>query len=163
MKLQFGSSQRELPMNVKPFKRRFFTRYRKLPWTHILLAVLLVLVGVLILPTAHESAWLEIRKAIGGALLAVGLVSVLYDYLFVRRVIGGYFELLKTSAALELDKIYSHRLHALEDIAAELQKASGSVKISCISGSDFSRTVPPGDQSQASWRADTMCIFDFCF
>ncbi len=65
------------------------------------------------------------------------MVSMLYDYRFVRRVIGGYFELLKTAASLELDRLYSHRLQALDDISEELQRANGNVKIVCVSGADF--------------------------
>ena len=118
---------------------RLLVEKLKLARRHIFLAAAIVGLGVLLLP--HErgrSEWVdEARRAIAGALLATGTVSLLYDYLFVRRVIGGYFELLKTATSLELDRLYGDRLEAMEDIAEELQRAYGNVKIICVSGSDF--------------------------
>jgi hypothetical protein len=115
---------------------RFIRRHGIPSWQPFLLAMFLVTLGLLFLPRG-EKPYEEARKAIGGALLAVGLVRILYDHLFVRRVIGRYFELLKAAAGVELEHIYSDRSKALQDIATEIRSASGSVKISCISGSDF--------------------------
>jgi hypothetical protein len=116
----------------------------RLAWKHIVLAGLLVVLGLIVLPHGKASAeWIdEGRRAIAGALFATGLVSLLYDYLFVRRVIGNYFELLKTAASLELDQLYADRSQALKDIATELQGASGRVKVICVSGSDFFEEGP---------------------
>ena len=121
-------------------------------WKHLLLAFVVIAAGILVLPA--EKWTLEARRAIGGALLATGLVSFLYDYLFVRRVIGGYFELIKAAANLELDRIYIDRGHAMKDIASELQRAHGNVKVACVAGSDF---FERGEAAQAladliTWR-----------
>jgi hypothetical protein len=113
----------------------------------ITLAALLVILGVVVLPHGKDvSTWIdEARRAIAGALLATGMVSILYDHLFVRRVIGGYFEILKAAAGLELDRIYVDRSQALEDITSELRGAGGNIKIMCVSGSDFFETGPAAD------------------
>ena len=114
----------------------FVEKLRTLPWSHIVFALTLILVGLAVLPHG-QSDMVEVRRTVGSTLIALGLVSVVYDYLFVRRVIGGYFELLKAAAGLELDRIYVNRAQALGDIAAEMLRASGSVKMSAVSGSDF--------------------------
>jgi hypothetical protein len=123
-------------MDIRPLMR--LSNTLRVLWKHITLAAFLVLIAILVLPSANVNGMQgELRRAIAGALFATGTVSLLYDYLFVRRVIGGYFELVKAAASLELERIFNDRAQALDDIAAELQKANGSIKIMCVSGSDF--------------------------
>ncbi|HTQ58561.1 MAG TPA: hypothetical protein VMI94_29065 [Bryobacteraceae bacterium] len=128
-----------ISVNLRDFGARTSRRLRRnpiFPWNHLLLGVIIAAVGISVLPPGEH--WVqEVRKAVGGSLLAIGLVGLLYDHLFVRRVIGSYFDLLKIAANLEIERLYADRAEALEDIAQELAEASGAVKICCISGSDF--------------------------
>ncbi len=80
-------------MDARPLIRLLNTL--RVLWKHITLAAFIVLVALVVLPRANAmGTQADIRKAVAGALFATGTVSLLYDYLFVRRVIGGYFELV---------------------------------------------------------------------